>query len=52
MNPDLVNDFRACGQNSSQNVQQNCPHCGEPAPHLTNEETILDQEEIKQQRLD
>ena len=52
MNPDLVDDCRSCGQNSSKNVQQNCPHCGEPDPHLTNEETMLDQEEKKQKRLD
>ena len=52
MNPDLVDDCRACGQNPSKDVQQNCPHCGEPDPHLTNEETMLDQEEKKQKRLD
>ena len=52
MKPDLVDDCRACGQNPSKDVQQNCPHCGEPDPHLTNEETMLDQEEKKQKRLD
>ena len=52
MNLNLVNDCRACGQTLSKNVQQKCPHCQEPTPHLINEEKMLEEEEKKQKRLD
>ena len=45
MNLNLVNDCRAFGQTLSKNVQQNCPHCQEPTPHLINEEKMLEEEE-------
>ena len=45
MNQDLLDNCRVCGQIISKNLVGDCPHCGEPKPHLTEEEIEIRREE-------